>query len=95
MLRERALIPIAPVEQQLRLLLEAFSSEAQRILDYLEVEYFEDVTDDPRFESLNQLLSLYMLWKSDPKDPNLARFFSELERDKGSTNAGETDLRKH
>ena len=96
MSRQRAPIPIpiAPGEQQLRLLLDSFSSEASQLLDYLEEEYFEDITDDPRFGSLNDLLSLYMLWKRDPNDPNLARFFSELARSNGHEKAGGNGHRK-
>ncbi len=67
-------------ERRKQLLLEAFSVESLKLLDYLDVEYFEDITDDPRFEPMNKLLSLYMVMKRDPEDPNLDRFFAELER---------------
>jgi hypothetical protein len=67
-------------ERRKELLLEAFSAESMRLLDYLDAEYFEDITDDPRFEPMNKILSLYMVMKRDPEDPNLDRFFAQLER---------------
>lgn len=71
-------------------LLDALSAEAMKLLDYLEEEYFEDITDDPRFERLNGLLSLHMILKRDPNDPNLARFFAELERGNANTSGNGT-----
>ncbi|HEY0169422.1 MAG TPA: hypothetical protein VGB98_00095, partial [Pyrinomonadaceae bacterium] len=72
--------PASNADRRLNLLLEAFSCESMKLLDYLDSEYFEDITDDPRFEPMNKILSLYMVMKRDPDDPNLERFFSELER---------------
>jgi hypothetical protein len=88
MLRSRAPIHVLNGEEQLTLLLDALSSESMKLLDYLEEEYFEDITEDPRFEKLNDILSLYMLLKREPSNPNLARFFAELdaERRNGSSN---------
>ena len=71
---------ISKEERRKILLLEAFSDEAMKLLDYLDTEYFEDITDDPRFEQINKILSLYMVMKRNPDDPNLDRFFAELER---------------
>lgn len=78
----RNLIPSPTTVQEIRwqLLVEAFASEAQGLLEYLEEEYFEDIPDDPRFEQINKLLSLYMVMKRDPNDSHLARFFSELKQ---------------
>jgi hypothetical protein len=74
--------PTAPLtqEERYRILLEAFSAETMKLLDYLDTEYFEDIQDDERFDNINNLLSLYLVMKRDPNDAQLGRFFSQLEK---------------